>query len=45
MFQVKRDFETEYCAARDIELSRSLNPELLSFDQWLDQHRTLVPVS
>ncbi len=45
MFQVKRDFEAEYCGARDVDLSRSLNPELLSFDQWLDQNRTLVPVT
>jgi uncharacterized protein YbjT (DUF2867 family) len=45
MFQVKRDFEAEYCGARNVELSRSLNPELLSFDQWLDQNRTLVPVT
>jgi uncharacterized protein YbjT (DUF2867 family) len=45
MFQVKRDFEAAYCGARDVDLSRSLNPELLSFEQWLEQHRTLIPVN
>jgi uncharacterized protein YbjT (DUF2867 family) len=44
MFQFKRDFEKEYCASRDIELSRSLNPSLLSFDQWLDKYKNIIPV-
>jgi len=44
MFQFKRDFEKEYCKSRDIELSRSLNPSLLSFNQWLDQHKNLISV-
>jgi uncharacterized protein YbjT (DUF2867 family) len=35
MFQFKRDFETEYCAARDLAFSRELNPELQTFSQWL----------
>ena len=26
MFQFKRDFENEYCGARDLAISRSLNP-------------------
>lgn len=42
MFQFKRDFEEEYCASRDIELSRKLNPALLSFDEWLNQHKDLI---
>jgi hypothetical protein len=45
MFQVKRDFEAAYCGARDVDVSRSLNPGLLSFEQWLEQHRALIPVS
>ncbi len=44
MFQFKRDFETEYCASRDVALSRSLNPSLLSFKEWLDQNKDLIPV-
>ncbi len=44
MFQFKRDFEKEYCKSRDLELSRSLNPSLLTFNQWLDQHKNLISV-
>lgn len=42
MFQFKRDFEEEYCASRDIELSRALNPALLTFDEWLKEHKELI---
>jgi uncharacterized protein YbjT (DUF2867 family) len=44
MFQVKRDFEEAYCAARDVAYSRRLNPELLTFDQWLSKNLTAIPV-
>jgi uncharacterized protein YbjT (DUF2867 family) len=43
MFQFKRDFEKEYCASRDLDLSRTLNPALLTFDQWLDKNKNLIP--
>jgi uncharacterized protein YbjT (DUF2867 family) len=42
MFQFKRDFEKEYCGSRDVEFTRSLNPSLLSFNQWLDQNKHLI---
>lgn len=43
MFQFKRDFEVAFCGARSVELSRSLNPLLQSFDRWLVEqgHRLL----
>lgn len=44
MFQFKRDFEQEYCRARNPELAQSLNPSLQSFDVWLDQNKHLIPV-
>ena len=44
MFQFKRDFEEYYTKSRDIELTRSLNPELQSFQQWLDKYGKLIPV-
>jgi uncharacterized protein YbjT (DUF2867 family) len=44
MFQFKRDFNDYYCGARNIDLSRSLNPELLSYDAWLDLHGKEIPV-
>jgi uncharacterized protein YbjT (DUF2867 family) len=39
MFQFKRDFEEDYCNARSLEFSYSLNPELQSFDTWLDLNK------
>jgi uncharacterized protein YbjT (DUF2867 family) len=44
MFQFKCDFEEYYCGARDLKLARSLNPSLQSFDQWLAQNKSLVPL-
>ncbi len=44
MFQFKRDFENEFCAARDLNLVRSLNPELLTFDAWLAQNKDRIPL-
>ncbi len=44
MFQFKRDFEQDYCGARNVELSRSLNPELQTFAQWLAQSKDRIPL-
>lgn len=44
MFQFKSDFEQDYCGARDLDLARSLNPELLTFDQWLAQNKGRIPL-
>ncbi len=45
MFQVYRDFEKEFTAARSLDVSRSLNPELQNFDQWLAKNKSkLYPV-
>jgi len=44
MFQVKRDFEKEYCANRDLNLSRSLNPELLTFRKWAEKNKDRIPL-
>ncbi len=41
MFQFQAILGDEFLRSRDPELSRSLNPELLSFDAWLErQHRS-----
>jgi len=45
MFQVKSEFEKEYCAGRDIELSKSLNTDLQSFENWLNTHKDKIPLS
>ena len=44
MFQFKRDFNDEYCAARDVAETRRLNPELQGFDQWLERNRERIPL-
>lgn len=45
MFQYKRDFEAEFCAARDIALSRTLNPKLQSFAEWAKANKDRIPVA
>jgi uncharacterized protein YbjT (DUF2867 family) len=44
MFQFKRDFNEYYCGARDLGETRSLNPELQSFDVWLARHAKEIPL-
>jgi uncharacterized protein YbjT (DUF2867 family) len=44
MFQVYRDFEKEVVAARAPELTRTLNPALQTFDQWLAKHKDRIPL-
>jgi uncharacterized protein YbjT (DUF2867 family) len=45
MFHWKRDFEAEYVGARDLEVARSLDPELKDFDAWLAENAKLIPLS
>lgn len=44
MFQFKHDFEKEYTGSRDIEFTRSLNPSLLNFNEFLNQNKSLIPI-
>ncbi len=44
MFQFKRDFNDAFCRARSIKVSRSLNPELMSFDAWLARNKKHIPI-
>lgn len=44
MFQFKRDFNDEFVGARSVELSRKLNPGLLSFDAWLQKYGPRIPL-
>ena len=44
MFQFKQDFNEMYCAARDLEFSRSLNPGLQTFEQWLGANAGKIAV-
>lgn len=44
MFQYKRDFEADFCRARDVALSRSLNPRLQDFAAWLGANAGRIPL-
>ena len=44
MFQFNRDFESVFCGARSLEQSRSLNPSVQTFEQWLAQNKTRIPL-
>ena len=44
MFQFKRDFEKDYCGARNLDVARALNPALQTFDQWLAQNKSHIPL-
>jgi uncharacterized protein YbjT (DUF2867 family) len=44
MFQFKRDFEAYFCGARDLAFSRSLNPQLQTFAQWLAANKERIPL-
>lgn len=43
MFQFKQDFNADYCALRSLEFSRSVNPKLQTFVQWLEANHTKIP--
>jgi uncharacterized protein YbjT (DUF2867 family) len=45
MFQVNRDFEQAFCAARDLDLARSLNPALQTFDGWLARNQDRIALT
>jgi uncharacterized protein YbjT (DUF2867 family) len=44
MFQFNRDFAKEFCAARDLQFSRSLNPALQDFATWLGRNAGRIPL-
>jgi uncharacterized protein YbjT (DUF2867 family) len=43
MFQFKRDFQEYFCGARSLSVSRDLNPQLQTFDQWLALNAGSIP--
>ncbi|MFH8470210.1 NmrA family NAD(P)-binding protein [Streptomyces sp. NPDC017991] len=44
MFQYQADCSDALVEARDIEISRSLNPELQDFSTWLKHNKALIPL-
>jgi uncharacterized protein YbjT (DUF2867 family) len=45
MFQFKRDFNEMFCGARTPDVARSLNPSLQTFETWLAQNASRIPLS
>ena len=44
MFQFNRDFADEFCAARNLDFSRRLNPGLKTFGAWLAENKGRIPL-
>ncbi|GGG15631.1 NmrA/HSCARG family protein [Paenibacillus abyssi] len=44
MFQYYQEFDQVFCASRDLEVSRTLNPSLQRFEDWLTQNKQLIPI-
>jgi hypothetical protein len=44
MFQVYRDFEKQVLGARSADVARQLNPQLQSFDQWIANNKSRIPL-
>jgi uncharacterized protein YbjT (DUF2867 family) len=44
MFQFFRDFNDYFVSTRDLDLTRQLNPELMSFREWLAAHADEIPI-
>jgi len=44
MFQFKRDFEEYFCGARNPDIARALNPSLQTFEAWLAQNKSRIPL-
>jgi uncharacterized protein YbjT (DUF2867 family) len=44
MFQFKRDFNDVFCAARNLDVARSLHPGLQSFEQWASGNASKIPM-
>jgi uncharacterized protein YbjT (DUF2867 family) len=44
MFQFNAEFSKEFCALRDLAFSRSLNPQIQTFAQWLATNKERLPL-
>jgi len=44
MFQFNRDFSKEFCAARDLARARALHPGMQTFEGWLAENASRIPI-
>lgn len=45
MFQLKHDFQAQFCGPRDPAIARRLHPGLQTFAQWLDRNASRIPLA
>jgi uncharacterized protein YbjT (DUF2867 family) len=44
MFQFNAEFSDEYCGARSIDATRALNPDLHTYEGWLEENVANIPI-
>jgi uncharacterized protein YbjT (DUF2867 family) len=44
MFQFKRDFQEAFCGPRNPAVARALNPSLQTFEKWLANNKSRIPL-
>ena len=44
MFQFYADFEDYFCGVRNLDTVRKLNPSLQTFDAWLAENKSRIPL-
>ena len=44
MYQFKAEFQEDYCESRSVELAKTLNPSLQTFDSWLEENKNKIPL-
>jgi len=44
MYQFKAEFEEDYCNSRSVELAKTLNPSLKTFESWLKENKAKIPL-
>ena len=45
MFQFMQEFDSEFCAARNLDSARALNPSLQTFGGWLSKNKDRIPLT
>ena len=43
MYQFKAEFEEDYCKSRSVELAKTLNPSLQTFESWAKENKSKIP--
>lgn len=44
MFQFNQEFAATFCATRNVDATRALHPQLLTFRQWLARNKDRIPL-